>query len=136
MELFPFLRALKSPFSCICKSHSMSNRYRDPNCSKTADVFQACAAWAAEARFTDEDVAQVPLFCSHVPPPAPSSSAPVHAATSQAKLSLFSSIDAPLPPSSRGLSLFTNALSDESRQRFRDGNARIILCHGERAHSM
>jgi hypothetical protein len=39
----------------------------------------------------------------------------------QAKLSLFSSIDAPLPPSSRGLSLFTNGLSDQSRQLFRDG---------------
>ena len=34
-------------------------RYRDPNCSKTADVYQACAEWAADARFTDEDVAQV-----------------------------------------------------------------------------
>ena len=39
----------------------------------------------------------------------------------QAKLSLFSSIDAPLPPSSRGLSLFTNGVSDQSRQLFRDG---------------
>jgi hypothetical protein len=37
----------------------VSNRYRDPNCSKTAEVFQACAEWAADARFTDEDVSQV-----------------------------------------------------------------------------
>ncbi len=37
----------------------VSNRYRDPNCSKTAEVFQACAEWAAGARFTDEDVSQV-----------------------------------------------------------------------------
>jgi hypothetical protein len=37
----------------------LSNRYRDPNCSKTAEVFQACAEWAADARFTDEDVSQV-----------------------------------------------------------------------------
>ena len=73
--------------------------YRDPNCAKTADVFQSCVEWAADARFTDEDVAQ-------------------------AKLSLFSSIDAPLPPSSRGLGLFTNGLSDQSRQQFRNG----MLC--------
>ena len=59
-------------------------------------MFQSCVEWAADARFTDEDVAQ-------------------------AKLSLFSSIDAPLPPSSRGLSLFTNGLSDQSRQQFRNG---------------
>lgn len=37
----------------------VSNRYRDPNCSKTAEVFQACVEWAADARFTDEDVSQV-----------------------------------------------------------------------------
>jgi hypothetical protein len=36
-----------------------SNRYRDPNCSKTAEVFQSCAEWAADGRFTDEDVSQV-----------------------------------------------------------------------------
>ena len=91
----------------------MSNRYRDPNCSKTAEVFQACAEWAADARFTDEDVSQVRHTSSRMLrlfQPAP-----------QAKLSLFSSIDAPLPPSSRGLSLFTNGLSDQSRQLFRDG---------------
>lgn len=91
-------------------------RYRDPNCSKTAHVFQSCAEWAAEARFTDDDVAQVlPLHPVQPPTMHHHSSAP------QAKLSLFSSIDAPLPPSSRGLSLFANGLSDESRQRFRDG---------------
>jgi hypothetical protein len=40
----------------------------------------------------------------------------------QAKLSLFSSIDAPLPPSQRGLSLFTSGVTDQSRQQFRDGS--------------
>jgi hypothetical protein len=96
--------------------HSMSS-YRDPNCSKTADIFQSCAEWAADARFTDEDVTQVSLL--HVPTFAPTS---VNHCYPQAKLSLFSFIDAPLPPSLRGLSLFNLGLSDESRQRFRDGN--------------
>ena len=107
--------------------------YRDPNCSKTADVYQACAEWAANARFTDEDVAQVQR-----PPCSPLvTRCALLVKPLQAKLSLFSSIDAPLPPSQRGLSLFTSGISDESRQQFRDGayqtrfvaDAAAVLAH-------
>ena len=39
----------------------------------------------------------------------------------EAWLKAFKAIDAPLAPQSRGASLFTNLMDDESRQIFRDG---------------
>merc|ERR1712216_555104 len=47
----------------------------------------------------------------------------------EAWLKAFKAIDAPLAPQSRGASLFTNLMDDESRQLFRD---RLLDCTPER----
>ena len=71
--------------------------YRDPNTTATVETFQKAAEWAAtEGNLTQEIL-------------------------EEAWLKAFKAIDAPLAPQSRGASLFTNLMDDESRQIFRDG---------------
>ena len=68
-----------------------------PNTTATVETFQKAAEWAAtEGNLTQEIL-------------------------EEAWLKAFKAIDAPLAPQSRGASLFTNLMDDESRQIFRDG---------------
>ncbi|TTH23518.1 Presequence protease, mitochondrial [Bagarius yarrelli] len=69
--------------------------YRDPNCSQTLDAFRNCVLWAQDGRFTQQDV-------------------------DEAKLSIFSSVDAPVAPSDKGLELFLNGVTDEMKQIHRE----------------
>ncbi|KAI5624250.1 presequence protease, mitochondrial precursor, partial [Silurus asotus] len=69
--------------------------YRDPNCSQTLKVFRSGVEWAQDGRFTQQDV-------------------------DEAKLSVFSSVDAPVAPSDKGLGLFLNGITDEMKQAHRE----------------
>ncbi|KAK3513785.1 hypothetical protein QTP70_028897 [Hemibagrus guttatus] len=69
--------------------------YRDPNCSQTLEVFRSCVWWAQDGRFTQQDV-------------------------DEAKLSIFSTVDAPVAPSDKGLELFLNGITDEMKQAHRE----------------
>lgn len=67
--------------------------YRDPNLERTLNTFQdGVSRWMSdEASITDRDIRE-------------------------AKLSLFSSIDQPVPPGSRGLGEFSSAITHEQRE--------------------
>ncbi|XP_047018440.1 presequence protease, mitochondrial isoform X2 [Ictalurus punctatus] len=69
--------------------------YRDPNCSQTLEVFRSGVEWAQDGRFTQQDV-------------------------DEAKLSIFSIVDAPVAPSDKGLGLFMNGITDEMKQAHRE----------------
>uniref|UniRef100_A0A3B4CUM0 Presequence protease, mitochondrial n=1 Tax=Pygocentrus nattereri TaxID=42514 RepID=A0A3B4CUM0_PYGNA len=69
--------------------------YRDPNCSQTLAAFRSGVEWARDGRFTQQDV-------------------------DEAKLSVFSAVDAPIAPSEKGLGLFLNGVSDELKQAHRE----------------
>lgn len=69
--------------------------YRDPNCSQTLEVFHRGVEWAQDGRFTQQDV-------------------------DEAKLSIFSTVDAPVAPSDKGLGLFMNGITDEMKQAHRE----------------
>ncbi|KAK2868569.1 hypothetical protein Q7C36_000440 [Tachysurus vachellii] len=69
--------------------------YRDPNCSQTLEVFRSCVGWAQDGRFTEQDV-------------------------DEAKLSVFSAVDAPVAPSDKGLELFLNGITNEMKQAHRE----------------
>ncbi|XP_065648891.1 presequence protease, mitochondrial isoform X2 [Hydra vulgaris] len=69
--------------------------YRDPNTLSTLNSFEKSVIWASEGKFTDDDI-------------------------EEAKLSVFSHIDSPVPPSNRGMPLFKSGLTDEIRQLHRD----------------
>ncbi|XP_066511375.1 presequence protease, mitochondrial-like [Hoplias malabaricus] len=69
--------------------------YRDPNCSQTLSAFRSGVDWAREGKFTQQDV-------------------------DEAKLSVFSAVDAPVAPSDKGLNLFLNGLTDEQKQIHRE----------------
>ncbi|XP_064598150.1 presequence protease, mitochondrial-like [Liolophura sinensis] len=80
----------------VCRSGLFSFfSYRDPNSLKTLDVFKQSVDWALDGKFTDADI-------------------------DEAKLSMFQQIDKPVPPGSKGLTYFTQGVSDEMRQRNRD----------------
>ena len=72
--------------------------YRDPNQLLTIDAFRRSIDWVGTAGvggFSDSDV-------------------------EEALLSLFSSIDAPTPPSSKGMNQFISGITWEERQRYRE----------------
>lgn len=75
--------------------------YRDPNTLNTIQTFSDAADWASEKGNLTSEILE------------------------EAHLKAFKAIDAPLAPSSRGASLFTNAMDDDSRQVFRD---RLLDC--------
>ena len=71
--------------------------YRDPQLTRTLDIYDKAAAWAAAGEFSDE-------------------------AIKEAKLSVFSDLDRPLSPGSRGVHEFANrrqGLTHEIRQNLR-----------------
>jgi Zn-dependent M16 (insulinase) family peptidase len=70
--------------------------YRDPHLTKTLDTFRdgICRWISDESSMTDRDIRE-------------------------AKLSLFASIDQPVPPGSRGLGEFSSAISHEQREQKR-----------------
>ncbi|CAM4587891.1 unnamed protein product [Leuciscus chuanchicus] len=69
--------------------------YRDPNSTQTLSAFRGGVEWAREGRFTQQDI-------------------------DEAKLSVFSAVDAPVAPSDKGLGRFLNGITDEMKQRYRE----------------
>ncbi|XP_051872579.1 presequence protease, mitochondrial [Pristis pectinata] len=68
--------------------------YRDPNSLDTISVFRRSIAWAKAGKFTQEDI-------------------------DEAKLSVFSSVDAPIAPSDKGLERFLYSISDDMKLKHR-----------------
>ena len=69
--------------------------YRDPNSLQTVDAFRRSIEWVKGGGFEESDV-------------------------EEALLSLFSGIDAPTPPSSKGLNQFITGVTTEERQQYRE----------------
>ncbi|KAG7455238.1 hypothetical protein MATL_G00254490 [Megalops atlanticus] len=69
--------------------------YRDPNSVQTLSAFRNGVEWAKAGKFTQQDI-------------------------DEAKLSVFSAVDAPVAPSDKGMNLFLNGVSDEMKQRHRE----------------
>uniref|UniRef100_A0A672P090 Pitrilysin metalloproteinase 1 n=1 Tax=Sinocyclocheilus grahami TaxID=75366 RepID=A0A672P090_SINGR len=69
--------------------------YRDPNSTQTLSAFRGGVEWARAAKFTQQDI-------------------------DEAKLSVFSAVDAPVAPSDKGLGRFLNGITDEMKQRYRE----------------
>eukprot|EP00743_Colponemidia_sp_Colp-15_P009119 GILK01009947.1.p1 GENE.GILK01009947.1~~GILK01009947.1.p1 ORF type:complete len:1054 (+),score=218.44 GILK01009947.1:44-3205(+) len=69
--------------------------YRDPQTTKTLDVFAQASEWAANGQFHDQDIDEALLY-------------------------IFGDLDSPTPPSSKGMSRFLRDLTTEQRQEFRD----------------
>ncbi|XP_044770958.1 presequence protease, mitochondrial isoform X6 [Neomonachus schauinslandi] len=69
--------------------------YRDPRSTETLQSFSKAVDWAKAGRFTQQDI-------------------------DEAKLSVFSVVDAPVAPSDRGLDHFLCGLSDEMKQVHRE----------------
>ncbi|ELU02149.1 hypothetical protein CAPTEDRAFT_179632 [Capitella teleta] len=68
--------------------------YRDPNSMKTFDVFNRAVDWACEGSFQQQDI-------------------------DEAKLSVFSQVDMPVPPGNRGMRLFQFGIDDAAFQQHR-----------------
>ncbi|XP_054717808.1 presequence protease, mitochondrial-like [Uloborus diversus] len=69
--------------------------YRDPNVSKTLNSFAAGVEWLQHGHFSDQDF-------------------------NEAKLGVFSEIDAPVPPGSKGQLFFREKISYEMKQQLRE----------------
>eukprot|EP01094_Clydonella_sp_ATCC50884_P023186 TRINITY_DN5497_c0_g1_i1.p1 TRINITY_DN5497_c0_g1~~TRINITY_DN5497_c0_g1_i1.p1 ORF type:complete len:1046 (+),score=282.78 TRINITY_DN5497_c0_g1_i1:103-3138(+) len=69
--------------------------YRDPNVEGTLENFDKGIEWVSKGEFTDENL-------------------------TEAKLSVFSSLDAPVAPSAKGMSTFRSGVTTEFKQRRRD----------------
>uniref|UniRef100_A0A8C1Y4W9 Pitrilysin metalloproteinase 1 n=1 Tax=Cyprinus carpio TaxID=7962 RepID=A0A8C1Y4W9_CYPCA len=69
--------------------------YRDPNSTQTLSAFRGGVEWARAGKFTQQDI-------------------------DEAKLSVFSAVDAPVAPSDKGLGRFLNGITDEMKQRHRE----------------
>ncbi|KAG7276066.1 hypothetical protein CRUP_020588 [Coryphaenoides rupestris] len=69
--------------------------YRDPNSVQTLSAFRRGADWARSGSFSQQDI-------------------------DEAKLSVFSAVDAPVAPSDKGMGRFLNGLTDEARQGHRE----------------
>ncbi|KAI1901367.1 hypothetical protein AGOR_G00033660 [Albula goreensis] len=69
--------------------------YRDPNSVQTLSAFRSGVEWAKAGKFTQQDI-------------------------DEAKLSVFSAVDAPVAPSDKGMNIFLNGISDEQKQRHRE----------------
>lgn len=68
--------------------------YRDPNSVQTLASFRRGVDWARAGQFSQQDI-------------------------EEAKLSVFSAVDAPVAPSDKGMALFLNGLTDEMRDAHR-----------------
>ncbi|KAI7789381.1 presequence protease, mitochondrial [Triplophysa rosa] len=69
--------------------------YRDPNSTQTLSAFHGGVEWARAGKFTQQDV-------------------------DEAKLSVFSAVDAPVAPSDKGLGRFLSGITDEMKQTYRE----------------
>lgn len=69
--------------------------YRDPRCTETLQSFAKAVDWAKSGKFSQQDI-------------------------DEAKLSVFSAVDAPVAPSDKGLDHFLYGLSDELKQAHRE----------------
>uniref|UniRef100_A0A4X2MBK3 Presequence protease, mitochondrial n=1 Tax=Vombatus ursinus TaxID=29139 RepID=A0A4X2MBK3_VOMUR len=69
--------------------------YRDPNSIQTLQSFEKAVNWAKSGKFTEMDI-------------------------EEAKLSVFSVVDAPVAPSDKGVDRFLYGLSDEMKQAHRE----------------
>ncbi|KAG3257777.1 pitrilysin metallopeptidase 1 [Ictidomys tridecemlineatus] len=69
--------------------------YRDPNSIETLQSFEKAIDWAKSGKFTEQDI-------------------------DEAKLSVFSAVDAPVAPSDKGMDHFLLGLSDEMKQTHRE----------------
>ncbi|KAM8967302.1 presequence protease, mitochondrial [Pelodytes ibericus] len=69
--------------------------YRDPNSLSTLSTFEKAIEWAKSGKFTQQDV-------------------------DEAKLSVFSTVDAPISPSNKGVNQFLSGVSDEMKQKHRE----------------
>lgn len=69
--------------------------YRDPRSTETLQAFAEAVDWARSGRFSQQDI-------------------------DEAKLSVFSHVDAPVAPSSKGMDHFLYGLSDELKQAHRE----------------
>lgn len=69
--------------------------YRDPNSVQTLSAFRRGVDWACSGSFSQQDI-------------------------DEAKLSVFSAVDAPVAPSDKGMGRFLNGLTDEVRQGHRE----------------
>lgn len=76
--------ATSSPSSGLFTFYS----YRDPNCSKTLDVFERARDKVVKGDFSDRDV-------------------------DEAKLSVFQAVDSPVLPGARGLRLYLSGVTDD-----------------------
>eukprot|EP00794_Sanderia_malayensis_P000544 gene544-1199_t len=74
--------------------------YRDPNDVDTLKAFEGSVKWASNREFTSEDV-------------------------EEAKLSVFAAIDSPISPANRGFGLFSQGITDDMKQMYRD---RLFQC--------
>ena len=79
--------------------------YRDPRTLETLDTYSAALEWLEKRQFTDQEM-------------------------TEAKLSIFQSVDAPLSVSEEGMLQFANGISDEMRQWYTD----LLFSH-EKTHS-
>uniref|UniRef100_A0A2K5QPV1 Presequence protease, mitochondrial n=1 Tax=Cebus imitator TaxID=2715852 RepID=A0A2K5QPV1_CEBIM len=69
--------------------------YRDPNTMETLQSFGKAVDWAKSGKFTQQDI-------------------------DEAKLSVFSTVDAPVAPSDKGMDYFLSGLSDDMKQAHRE----------------
>ncbi|XP_034038271.1 presequence protease, mitochondrial isoform X3 [Thalassophryne amazonica] len=69
--------------------------YRDPNSVQTLSAFRKGVNWARTGQFTEEDI-------------------------DEAKLSVFSAVDAPIAPSDKGMDHFLSGITDEMKQNHRE----------------
>ncbi|GFS94923.1 presequence protease, mitochondrial [Nephila pilipes] len=75
--------------------HFMFYSYRDPNVTKTLKTFSSGIEWLLEESYSDRDI-------------------------NEAKLGVFSEVDAPVPPGSKGLAFFQEEISDEMKEEMRN----------------
>lgn len=74
--------------------------YRDPNAAQTLAAFRRGVEWAKSGKFSQQDI-------------------------DEAKLSVFSAVDAPVAPSDKGMSLFLSGLTDDMRDAHRQRLFRV-----------
>lgn len=75
--------------------HFMFYSYRDPNVTKTLKAFSSGIEWLLEGSYSDCDI-------------------------NEAKLGVFSEVDAPVPPGSKGFAYFQEEISDEMKEEMRN----------------
>ncbi|KAF8777515.1 Presequence protease like protein [Argiope bruennichi] len=75
--------------------HFMFYSYRDPNVTKTLKSFSSGVEWLLEGSYSEQDI-------------------------TEAKLGVFSEVDAPIPPGSKGSAVFLEDISDEMKEQMRN----------------